>query len=275
MTASTPPSLNCCLLDYPVAITAADPEGRAALQAILGRFADCAAPGERNRYELARDEHGWRVTARGAATASGMTLDDSLRTLEGLLVTDMLVSRPDRFHLHGAALLSPSGDSSLLLLGDSGSGKTTLALALMARGFLPYADDVIVMEQDWCPLTFRRAFHINSSTRTLLDAMRQPPSWKLEGFPSGYFVPQIWAESKAPIRTILFPRLRPGSSPGAVHLSIPEAAVTLLPFSATLDRAPKVALSAASRLTAQARCYALTSGDLDATVDLIASLLPK
>jgi hypothetical protein len=273
MTASVPPSLNFCLLDYPVAIAAAEPEGREALQSVLGSFVDDPTSGERNRYELVRDEHGWHVTARGAQTARGLTLTDALKALEGQLVSDMLGSRPDRFYMHGAALLAPSGDSSVLILGDSGSGKTTLTLVLMARGFLPFADDVIVMDEDWSPVAFRRAFHVNDSTRTLLDTMRVAPGWDFDEWPAGYFVPRRWAESRAPVRTILFPTLRPGSSPEATPLSIPEAAARLLPFSGTLDRAPKVALGAASQLTAQARCYALTSSDLDATADLIVSLL--
>jgi hypothetical protein len=265
-------TLSYSLLDYHVTIAAADPEGRAALDSILRGFPRHPASERSTHYALERDDRGWIVEQRATRTGEGLTLAQALMMIEGALVVDMLASRRDRFHLHGAALCNPSGNGSILILGASGAGKTTLTLALMARGFLPYADDVIVMEpDDLTPQTFQRAFHVNASTRRLIAGLTDTRPWSLDDVPDGYLMPRRWAESPANVRAIFFPTLQPCDTPAVTALSIPEAAATLLPFSATLDQAPRIALAAAARLTAQAICYTLVSGDLRATADLVAN----
>lgn len=277
MTGEPPVTLGYRILDDPVTLTVPDGEASAAVRAILSGFSPHhPAPGAR-RYALTREDRGgWSVAAHTAPATHCVALTDALIALEWHLVTDMLAGRRDCFHLHGAALCAPSGTASILILGASGAGKTTLALALMARGFLPFADDVIVVDPDaLAPRTFRRAFHVDRSTRALVEGLRHAPSWQSDGMPEGYFMPSQWAEATAPVRRVFFPTVRPGEAPAVSALSIAEAAATLLPFSGTLDQSPGLALSVAARLIGNATCYALRSGDLDATADLVASVTDR
>lgn len=261
------------ILGHAAVVTASDREGQDALEAV---FQDFPAPPPTigaPRYSLLHDTDRWIVEAGGARAYEGDKLDVALTALEWHVFTDML-ERTERFHLHGAALCAPEEAASLLILGASGVGKTTLTLALMSLGFVPFTDDVIVVEPDaLAPLTFPRAFHVDASARRLVEQLPNRPGARFEGLPSGYCVPAEWARVVAPVRAIFFPTLAADESPSATRLSIADAAATLLPFSTTLVNAPAHALKLASRLTGQARCYALRTGELAATARLVQALM--
>jgi hypothetical protein len=261
------------LLDHPVTIAAPDPEGHEALRAILQGFPEHDEDGDAG-YALTRAEEGWNVEVRGVRTITNAALSDAVIALEWQLVTDVLSASTGRFQLHGAALVTPSGRESVLVLGASGAGKTTLTLALMTRGFLPLADDlVVVAPETMMPALFPRAFHVDASTRTLIRALSADSPLRDDGLPSGYALPTRWASASAPIGALFFPTVQPGETSSADALSIPEAATALLPFSATLDESPELALSTTARLTARARCYRLRSGDLSAAAGEVVSLV--
>ncbi len=253
----------------------------AAMRAVVARIlADLACPADApaagaTPYALDGDAaRGWAVSANGAPSYRTDNAADALIALEWHLVMDMLADRRDYFQLHGASLLAPDRSSSLLIAGVSGSGKTTLTLGLMARGFLPHADDVTLIEPATLePQTFGRAFHMDGRTRDLVAALPARPAWDFDAAPSGYFRPPQWAESSAPVRLILFPRVGTDAEPRITPLSIADAVTALLPFSTTLASAPTLALAVAGRLTAQAACYSLVAGDLDATCNRVIALV--
>lgn len=293
MTGHSPILLGYRILDEPVAIAVPDLEAATAVSAMLRGFerleaseipthveADgheaCRAR-EQGPYQLLRGEHGgWTVDARGTRAYQDVSLAEAVVGIEWHIVSDTLASSRDRFHLHGAALCEPSGTASVLILGASGSGKTTLALALMGHGFLPFADDVIVMDPDTLsPRTFGRAFHVDAVTRALADGLRHAPQCDDDGLPPGHLLPGRWAEGHVPVQAVFFPTRRPREAPSATRLSIPEATAILLPFSATLGSSPRLALRCASRLTASAACYALESGDLEATSDVVSAEMAR
>jgi hypothetical protein len=225
-------------------------------------------------YALTRTEEGWNVDVGGFRTITNAALSDAVVALEWQLVTDVLGVSTGRFQLHGAALVTPSGRESVLVLGASGTGKTTLTLALMTRGFLPLADDLVVIAPDTLmPALFPRAFHVDASTRTLIGSLSAVSPLRDDGLPSGHAVPARWATASAPVGALVFPTVHPGEKSSADALSIPEAAAALLPFSATLDESPGLALSMTARLTARARCYRLRSGDLSAAAAEVLSLV--
>lgn len=262
------------LLDYSVNITASDPEASAAVHAMLQGFPSGGAADSESQYALVRDpDGGWSVDVRGTRTVRGAELAGAVIALEWQLVSDLLARPSGWFQLHGAALATPSGRGSVLILGASGAGKTTLTLALMARGLLPLTDDLIFLDPETlAPAVFQRAFHADATTHRLVDALSQPPAWRVDGLPAGYGVPARWAVARPPVCAVFFPALHVDEAPSATTLSVADAAVTLLPFSATLDRAPELALAAAARLTGRASCYALRSGDLAATAELVLTL---
>ena len=281
MTGHPPILLGYRILDEPVAIVVPDLEAGTAVAAMLRGFDRLDPSGlpaqDQAPYQLLRGERGgWTVEARGTRAYQDVSLAEAVVGIEWHIVGDTLASSSDRFHLHGAALCEPSGTASVLILGASGSGKTTLALALMGHGFLPFADDVIVIDPETLsPRTFGRAFHVDAVTRALVDGLRHAPQWDDDGLPPGHLLPSRWAEGHVPVRAVFFPTLHPGETPAATRLSIWEATATLLPFSATLGSLPRVALRFASRLTASASCYALASGELEATADFVSAEMAR
>lgn len=254
-----------------------DPRDRAAVGAILRGFParQGHAPAD-DAYAIRRsDAGGWTVHSGDAITHESATLDDTLLALEWQMVTDLL-ARTSRFHLHGASLAEPSGTLSVLILGDSGVGKTTLTLSLMASGFRPYADDVVLIDPDrLTPEMFPRAFHVDHTTRQLVAALPHEPDWEVPGLPEGYFLPATWASNEAPVGAIIVPKARGHDRALLVQLGVAEAATTLLGFSGTLEGAPARALKTAARLTASAPCYALYAGPLAATAELVAETVAR
>ncbi len=256
-----------------VAVIVPDPADRAAVDAILGGFPriDAGAADEAT-YALRRDAMGaWEFWSGGTRTHQATTLEDGLLALEWQVVTDLLARTDDRFHLHGAALADPSGTLSVLVLGESGVGKTTLTLALVAAGFRPYTDDVILLApESLIPMTFERAFHVDATTRALVDALPHDPAWEVPGVPDGYFLPATWAREPLPVRAVIVPKARDHARPLLVGMPVAEAATTILTFSGSLEHAPALALRTAARLTATAPCFALYAGPLARTAQFLA-----
>lgn len=216
----------------------------------------------------------WHVEMDGYALYTGDEPSFALLALEWRLVTDLVARRHDRFHVHGATLCLPSRAGSILIPGESGSGKTTLTLGLMARGFLPYADDVSLIDPTTLsPETLRRAFHIDARTRSLIARLQPAPAWDWDTLPAGYFLPPRWADRPAPLRYVLFPSLQPDATPRLTALSVADAAMALLPYSTTLAQRPDLALATAARLTAHARAYRLITGDVEATIRSVVDLV--
>jgi hypothetical protein len=265
--------------DRGVSITVPDDGDRRAVEAILSGFPDATAGDSAAHapYALRRAVTGhWEFWSGDTRTHETTTLEDALLALEWQLVTDMLARIDDRFHLHGAALADPSGTLSVLVLGESGVGKTTLTLALMARGFRPFTDDVILLDPETLePRTFERAFHVDQSTRALVDTLPHRPDWEVSGMPDGYFMPASWARDPLPVGAIIVPKARDHERPLLVALPIAEAATTLLTFSGSLEHAPALALKTAARLTATAPCYALYAGPLARTAQFLAEAVEE
>lgn len=269
-------TLSYDLRGFRVALHVPNDDARTTIAAIFRGFPVPADAVEgAAHYSLALDDdHRWRLTARGGGVHLADTLADAMISVEWRIFTDMLAHRKDLFHLHAAALLAPAGNSSIVIMGVSGSGKTTLTLGLMARGFLPYADDVVLLDpRTLRPQTLPRAFHIDARTRELVEQFPPSHAWDWYTLPQGYFLPQRWAEQSVPVRVMLFPSLQPDAPPRCTALSITDATMALLPFSTTLTQSPVLALNVASRLTAQARAYRLTTGDLEATVGMVTDLV--
>ncbi len=261
---------------YTIQVNVTDTLTYRPIMKILEAFAipeDDATP-YRASYTIAPDGDSWMVSSGESVTHRTAILTDALMAVEWHLVTDMLAYRRDLFHLHGAALLAPDGMACILILGASGSGKTTLTLGLMARGFLPFADDVILIEPTTLePQTFRRAFHVDEGTIAHIRGLRTKPLWRFDDAPPGYFIPPRWAESPAPVRFVFMPTLQPDAPPSVTRLSVADAVMALLPFSQTLAGTPPLALSVAARLAAQASCFQLSTGDLEATINLVTALV--
>ena len=263
------------ILDEPVGVVVPCADSRAAVAAVLSGFPSVRGSSRPARYMVRKaGDMEWCVQTAGVTGDPCQSLASAVAALEWQVVSDALTSRPELFHLHGAALCAPSGESSVLVLGESGSGKTTLALALMARGFLPFADDVILLDADrLTPRTFGRAFHVDEKTLRLAGPRAAALPWRTEGLPDGHIIPGRWADRQAPVRAVFFPKRYPDGAPSATRLSPANGAAMVLHFSTTLDSAPRVAMRVAARLAERASCYALRAAALDDTADLVVRLV--
>lgn len=274
--AATPP-LHYAVRGRRIVIDVPDAEARAQIRAILAGFpyASTVPTADTTRYTVLRDaDMMWSIAANGTAMHQAPALHEALAMLEWQIVSEVLAGCEDVVHLHGASLLTPSRDACILILGESGSGKTTLTLGLMSQGFLPYADDVSLIEPTTLlPRSFRRAFHTDAYTLAILRQLDPGADYDFDAAPRGYFVPRQWADTAVPVRFIFFPTLRPSIPPHLTPLPLSDAVATLLPFSATLGWFPSLAMATTARLCAGARCFTLSTGDLAQTVALVQDIV--
>jgi hypothetical protein len=236
------------LLGYRIAVAVSDPVVGRACRFVLANFA-IDAPGSETvaqSYSMTHADGRWHVAAGGRRVHSVADPQTAIAALEGQLVIDALKHRSDLFHVHGAALAPPALDGAVVLAGEAGVGKTTLARALLARGFLPFGDDVTMIDPASLELQpFPRAFHVREGADAS-DGLDRPIE---------YFHPPQWVRSPLPVKLILFLSRTGEDEARAVTLGPAEAASSLLRHSGTLVAAPAHALAVAVRLIAQARCY--------------------
>jgi hypothetical protein len=153
-----------------------------------------------------------------------------------------------------------------VLAGAAGVGKTTLARALMERGFLPFGDDVTLVDPVSLSVQpFPRAFHLHESDGDT------PHAADPDGLPT-YFQPEHWIRSPLPVKLILFLSRGAEGEARAVILGPADAASSLLRQSGSLVAAPAHALAVAVRVIAQAACYRCELGSPEASAALVEAL---
>ncbi len=216
---------------------------------------------------------GWEMSSQLGASHKYPDLPSALSAMEWHVITDALARRDDMFHMHGAALCLPARRAGIVLSGDSRSGKTTMTLALMLRGFVPFADDVALIDPDTFELrTLRRSFHIEEDSWRLLERASGPIG-RDDDEPAGYFLPPQWAEQPVPLRWLLFLELRPDQEPQLMPMSTADAATAILGQSLNLRNAPRLALRTVNQLTQRVACYRCLTGDLQSSVVMIQRLV--
>ena len=228
------------LLGYHVAVTASDDAVGRACRSVLASFAIDARGAETavQSYAVVRADDRWHIETEGRRLHSADDPHAAVAVLEWQLVTDALKRRPDLFHVHGAALAPPELDGAVVLAGATGVGKTTLTRALMDRGFLPFGDDVTLVDPISLSLQpFPRAFHLHESGRDT------PHAADPDGLPT-YFQPEHWVRSPLPVKLILF--LSRGAAGEARAVAV--------------------------RVIAQAACYRCELGSPEASAALVEAL---
>jgi hypothetical protein len=270
------PPLRCDILGAVAEVSAPHGEPREWIAWALSGFLtadDSAQPVA--RYALIRQgEEAWVLARDDVGLRTDADLATAVLALEWQLVTDAIERRCDLFHLHGAALTTPDGSATLLVVGVSGSGKTTLTLGLMAAGYCPFSDDVIFLDPlSLALMPLRRAFHVRAPTRALVPLPEWDAPWA-DATGTRWYLPPRWATVPSPpVTAIIFPEVQPNAAPSLTPLTPAEGAHRLLSHSVTLAASPALALSVVRALTAQTTCYRLTVGDIAATMAHIATLV--
>jgi hypothetical protein len=250
--------------------------GRAAVavRSVLRGFPRTAVTEALPRYDFVETSSEWEVRVDQSVVHRGSNLTTAVAELEWRIVTAALDRCTDRFHLHGAALCLPARRAGLVLVGQSGSGKTTLTLALMLRGFVPFCDDIMLLDPDTLDIhAVPRAFHIEPSTWELLEQMAGGRLALDPEMPVGYFCPPQTARHPVPVAYVLFPEYRAGRTPELQRLTPAEAAGLLMTQTASFTTNPRLALTTITRLTERAGCYRFVSSDLPASVSAIQQLV--
>jgi hypothetical protein len=100
------------------------------------------------RIEAALGKPALSVSKTGPFTVRMRLVPSQVKqTLPYLVYTILERVRQERgmCTMHGAAAIAPSGEA-VLLLGDKGAGKTSVLSSLVARGFIPAGDDLVVLK---------------------------------------------------------------------------------------------------------------------------------
>ncbi|HEY7093575.1 MAG TPA: hypothetical protein VH393_10365 [Ktedonobacterales bacterium] len=208
---------------------------------------------------------GWVVIYLGQALRKFDTSDDLLAYLEWFALTQAVGAMPGAVALHGAAL--SNGESCMLLLGASGAGKTTLTLGLMARGWRPLTDDIVLIDPNTLAIApFPRCFHVDEAAKSLVA---QQANLEWPGKLSGYARPTTWATGGQSATTLVVVQRCPTCMAARFPILQAEAAGGLLAEAAGTQLSASVVASVAARLAAGAKCYRLKNGPLESSLNLI------
>jgi hypothetical protein len=233
--------------------------------------------GSRNNdiYELARNPHSgrWDVRVCRRTCADRRTLEAALHYLEYLLCTRIVQVRRDCLLLHTAVVFAQRGIG--LIAGESSAGKSTLALALAARGYRIGSDDVALFDpRSGRTSAVPRCFHLDDRSNRMLStgARPVPAIKKRHGFITPVDTGRGQPASAAEVHALLC--LNGIARPAALaKLAQAQMAAVMLRHSWWHGHSASESLSALSRLSGTASCYALSRGTLHRTAVLASQAL--
>jgi hypothetical protein len=199
---------------------------------------------------------------------------------EWWLFAEAVAAHTDGCQLHGGAVANKHG--AILLLAPSGHGKTTLTLALMARGFIPFTDDIILLDPHTLVVQpFPRCFHVDEGTTRVIQELSTEEGYHMpslecldveNALAEALHRPLQWGIPQVP-RLIIFPEYRPGA---ALHLEQLRPAQTWMLLINNLIVPPANAPSRFGTLRAlvdRVQAYQMVHSDLDETITALERLL--
>lgn len=245
----------------------------------LYRSMELSRPAGRSRVDLeyrverSVDRTGFHVRDDCRTDVFAETAGESLARLEDALTIELQLMRPDLLFVHAAALAGQHG--GFALVGNSGAGKSTLAWALTRYGLRYLSDELAPFEvgtQRAAP--FSRAIHLKTEPPgphalppTTIDT-RFSLCVPVESLAGGA------ADAPQEMRTLFF--LSPADRPAIPEIRdlTPGEAVSRL-FVHTLNAGahPAYGVEAVMRIAGHASCYDLAAADLDATCELVRSVV--
>lgn len=210
----------------------------------------------------------WNIYGNGKHL-QGMPSDDALLLqLEWRVISAGLERVEGCGVFHAGALAR--GHATVLIQGQSGAGKTTLTLGLIARGWLPLADDAAVVDVQTLGLrVFPRCFHVEQARRRPAGAR---PRMARVAAVAGHARPLRWAaEGRQPTAIVTVAR-DPNQPSSLTPLLRAEAAGALLQGAIRTRLTASQVAHLAARIAASVQyCGHLNNSDLSHALDLIES----
>lgn len=186
-----------------------------------------------------------------------------------------------------AATLSWRGQGVLFAAG-SGSGKSTLAAGAMAAarreaGWRLLSDEFALIRRQTLELMpFAKALCIKAGSFSIVRGLGLPLFARRHyakatkgrvGFVTPADLPGEAVGRPCPVRAVFFPQYMGDATPAAEPLSRAEAVVRLSEMIFNRHHLGPTALEILSAVVAGARCWQLTTGCLESTLDLVQSLV--
>lgn len=209
----------------------------------------------------------WRILVNGKFFTMAYDSAYLLPYLEWLAISRAIELARDSVAFHAASLTREG--RTAILIAKSGSGKTTLTVGLAGRGWLPFSDDLTIVDLATQTISpFQRCFHADAYTRAVI-AEAIPISAPDPELPD-YVLPANWASPGcAPTAIVIV--YRDAESPTTIRpITRAEAAGAL--FTAAIRNGvprSRVARLAADFASTVNGCWEVNNSDLAETLSLI------
>ena len=203
--------------------------------------------------------------------------------LEWIINWQIIQQRGEYVQLHAAAL--EIGGKALILPGDPGCGKSTLTAGLLARKWSYLCDEFALIDRGTLAVhPFPRALCMKEPSFPVIDGLGLPLRRKIPyrkpvkgrvAFLNPREIRADIAGRPSPVRWVIFPQYVAGATPTLEKLTRSQAAYRLTRQCFNFPVHQQKALTTLAGVVRQADCYQLVGGDIQATCDLVESLLPN
>lgn len=234
------------------------------------------------RVEVMREPRRWfhrrrfRVLVNGRLQFEPSRADELLPYVEWAVNWEIARTYPQYLHLHAAAM--EHDGVGLILPAESGSGKSTLAMGLLKRGWRYLCDEfALVHSQSLLLHPFPRAICLKRGSFPIAEGMkitlprgdRHHSAKGFVHFVSPFEVSPRPVGSVCPVRLVVFPKYKAGTTPELTSIPRAEAALELHRVCFNLFGCKRPGLEVLTRMVAGAECYRLASGNLDDACELL------
>lgn len=226
----------------------------------------------RSRYTLGRR---FVIEGDGDRLFSVKRIEEVLPHLEWA-VNWQVVRRVDRYLQFHAAVVQ-FGGGALVMPGSPGSGKTTLTAGLMARGWRLLSDEFALVDPDTgCVDPYPKALCIKSGSFAIVEQLGLPLMASRRyrkgrkgrvAYVSAATMHERAVGQRCPVQWMVLPQYIAGEKPRLTPISRAEAAWEMTRLSFNAQRFGPRAPAIVSAALANARCFRLTGGDLQAACD--------
>lgn len=229
-------------------------------------------PFGRKRYALYADGKQFGKDQRG---------EEVLPVLEWAINWRVIETRTEFVQIH-AGTVARSGQG-FILAGSSGAGKSTLVAGLLARGWDYLSDEFALVNPETLHLhAFPKALCIKSGSFGIIEQLKFPFCLR------GHYVKALKGRvayvkpddvrpnaiaAPCPIRFVVFPRFRGEKKPSLYPIPRAQAAFMLAGHTMNRFQYGEQATPVLCNAVQGAQCYFLETGHIEASCDLLESLL--